>query len=117
MNITELDSYNLADAVKFNNTLNPAVWQGQEMKPEVRERLLTIAEDFKEFLGLSDIEVKDITVSGSNAGYTYTPYSDIDLHLVVDIPQADESAVYRELFDAKNINTMINTTSPLAAMM
>jgi hypothetical protein len=101
MNITELDSYNLADAVKFNDTLNPAIWQKQQMKPEVRERLMTIAQDFKEFLGLSDIEVKDITVSGSNAGYTYTPHSDIDLHLVVDIPQADESAVYRELFDAK----------------
>jgi hypothetical protein len=101
MNITELDSYNLADAVKFNDTLNPAIWQGQKMKPEVRDRLMVIAQDFKEFLGLSDLEVKDITVSGSNAGYTYTPHSDIDLHLVVDIPQADESAVYRELFDAK----------------
>jgi hypothetical protein len=101
MNITELDSYNLADAVKFNDTLNPAIWAGEKMKPEVRERLLVIAEDFKQSLGLSDLEVKDITVSGSNAGYTYTPHSDIDLHLVVDIPQADESAVYRELFDAK----------------
>ncbi len=101
MNITELDSYNLEDAVKFNDQLNPAIWQGEKMKPEVRERLLTIAEDFKEFLGLTDIEVKDITVSGSNAGYTYTPYSDIDLHLVVDIPQADANEVYRELFDAK----------------
>jgi hypothetical protein len=101
MNITELDSYNLADAVKFNDTLNPVIWSGQTMKPEVRDHLMTIAQDFKEFLGLSDLEVKDITVSGSNAGYTYTPHSDIDLHLVVDIPQADESAVYRELFDAK----------------
>ena len=101
MNITELDSYNLADAVKFNDTLNPAIWTGEKMKPEVRERLLIIAQDFKEFLGLSDLELKDITVSGSNAGYTYTPHSDIDLHLVVDIPQADSSDVYRELFDAK----------------
>ena len=101
MNIHELDSYNLADAVKFNNKLNPALWQGQNMKPEVREQLLAIAEDFKEFLGLSDLEVKDITVSGSNAGYTYTPNSDIDLHLVVDIPRADSDEVYRELFDAK----------------
>jgi len=95
MNIHELDSYNLADAVKFNNKLNPALWQGQNMKPEVREQLLAIAEDFKEFLGLSDLEVKDITVSGSNAGYTYTPNSDIDLHLVVDIPRADSDEVYR----------------------
>ena len=101
MNILELDSYNLADAVKFNEQLNPRIWQGNRMRPQVRAKLLKIAEDFKQSLGLSDLEVKDITVSGSNAGYTYTPNSDIDLHLVVDIPQADSSEVYRELFDAK----------------
>ena len=101
MNLQELDSYNLADAVKFNKTLNPRLWQKEQMRPEVRDKLLEIAADFKEFLGLSDLEVKDITVSGSNAGYTYTPYSDIDLHLVVDIPKADSDDVYRELFDAK----------------
>jgi len=101
MNLQELDSYNLADAVKFNDQLNPRIWDGEKMRPEVRDKLLEIAADFKESLGLSDLEVKDITVSGSNAGYTYTPYSDIDLHLVVDIPRADEDEVYRELFDAK----------------
>ena len=101
MNILELDSFNLADAVKFNKELNPALWQGQTMKPAVREQLLAIADDFRNFLGLTDLEVKDITVSGSNAGYTYTPNSDIDLHLVVDIPKADSDEVYRELFDAK----------------
>ena len=101
MNILELDSYNLADAVKFNKELNPRIWQSNKMRPEVRAKLLEIAEDFKEFLGLTDIEIKDIVVSGSNASYTYTPHSDIDLHLVADIPQADMDDVYRELFDAK----------------
>ena len=101
MNIEQLESFNLADAVKFNKELNPALWQGQTMKPAVREQLLAIADDFCNFLGLTDLEVKDITVSGSNAGYTYTPNSDIDLHLVVDIPKADSDEVYRELFDAK----------------
>ena len=100
MNINELDSYNLADAVKFNDKLNPVLWQGQHMRPEVRDQLLTIAEDFREHLGLANIDVKDITVSGSNAGYTYTPNSDIDLHLVVRMPHTDNE-VYRELFDAK----------------
>jgi hypothetical protein len=101
MNIHELDSYNLGDAVKFNDQLNPRIWGADEkMRPEVREQLLQIADDFREFLGI-DVEVKDITVSGSNAAYTYTPHSDIDLHLVVDLPKADESEVYRELFDAK----------------
>jgi hypothetical protein len=99
MNISELDSYNLDDAVKFNDQLNPRLWDDREhLRPEVRERLLAIAEDFKEFLGLSDLDVKDITISGSNAAYTYTPNSDIDLHIVAAVP---EDEVYRELFDAK----------------
>jgi hypothetical protein len=102
MNIHELDSYNLGDAVKFNDKLNPRIWGANEqMLPEVREQLLRIADDFREFLGISNLEVKDITVSGSNAAYTYTPHSDIDLHLVVDLPEADANEVYRELFDAK----------------
>ena len=102
MNINELDSYNLADAVKFNDKLNPRLWGNDEhLKPEVRNRLLEIADDFREFLGINDLQLKDITISGSNAAYTYTPHSDIDLHLVVDLPEADVSEVYRELFDAK----------------
>ena len=102
MNILELDSYKLADAVKFNKKLNPKLWGTDEhLKPEVREQLLKIADDFREFLGIDNIELKDITISGSNAAYTYTPHSDIDLHLVVDLPEADRSEVYRELFDAK----------------
>ena len=100
MNILELDSFNLADAVKFNDRLNPRLWQGERMRPEIREQLLKIAADFKESLGIDDLDVEDITVSGSNAGYTYTPHSDIDLHLVVRLPnQCDE--VYQELFNAK----------------
>ena len=99
MNILELDSYNLDDAVKFNDTLNPRLWNSNEhLRPEVREQLLRIADDFREFLGVPDLDVEDITISGSNAAYTYTPNSDIDLHMVVRMP-ADP--VYRELFDAK----------------
>ena len=102
MNILELDSYNLADAVKFNDRLNPRLWgKDEHLLPEVQAKLLEIADDFREFLGVTGFELKDITLSGSNAAYTYTPNSDIDLHLVVDLPQADTSEVYRELFDAK----------------
>ena len=101
MDIKELQDYRLSDAVKFHDTLNPKIWGSDEhLLPEVREKLMAIADDFKEFLGL-DLEVKDITISGSNASYTYSDYSDIDLHLVADLPKADLSEIYRELFDAK----------------
>ena len=101
MNLHELDSYKLADAVKFHNRLNPRLWDSSEhLLPEVRDKLLEIAADFQEFLGVPDLDVVDITVSGSNAAYSYTPHSDIDLHLVVKKPEgADE--VYQELFNAK----------------
>jgi hypothetical protein len=100
MNIFEIDSFNLADAVKFNNELNPRIWDGMKMRPEVREKLLTIAADFQQSLGVNGLDVEDITVSGSNAGFTYTPHSDIDLHLVVRMPE-DCDEVYQELFNAK----------------
>jgi hypothetical protein len=101
MDINELETYRLSDAIKYHDRLNPQIWGSDEhLRPEVRAKLLEIAADFQEFLGI-DVDVADITISGSNAAYTYTPHSDIDLHLVVDLPRADSDAVYRELFDAK----------------
>ena len=100
MNITELDSFKLSDAVKFHNRLNPKIWgRDEHLLPEVREKLMAIADNFREFLGVSDLDVRDITISGSNAAYSYTPHSDIDLHLVVAFPADNE--VYQELFNAK----------------
>ena len=101
MNINELETYRLSDAVKFNDTLNPRLWDNEHLRPEVEQKLRAIADDFREFLGIQELEVEDITISGSNAAYTYTPHSDIDLHLVVDLDQVCDNDVYRELFDAK----------------
>jgi putative chitinase len=99
MNTHELDSYNLGDAVRFHRRLNPRIWgRDEHLLPEVREKLLAIAEDFQEFLGVEDLNIQDITVSGSNAAYSYTKNSDIDLHLVVTMP---DDPVYQELFTAK----------------
>ena len=99
MNIHELSTYNLADAVKFHRRLNPRIWgRDEHLLPEVREKLLAIAADFQEFLGVEDLNVRDITISGSNAAYSYTKNSDIDLHLVVEMP---DNPVYQELFNAK----------------
>ena len=99
MNIHELSTYNLGDAVKFHRRLNPRIWgRDEHLLPEVREKLLAIAEDFQEFLGVEDLNIQDITLSGSNAAYSYTKNSDIDLHLVVNMP---DNPVYQELFNAK----------------
>jgi len=101
MDIYELDSYRLSDAVKFHTELNPALWDGKTMRPEVREALLKIADDFKTFMGIDDLAIEDITVSGSNTAFSYTPHSDIDLHLLVDFSKLNPDEVYQELFNAK----------------
>lgn len=101
MNLKELDSFKLSDAISFHDELNPNLWDGQELRPEVKEQLLYIAKDFLEELGVDDLDVEDITVSGSNAAYSYTPNSDLDLHILVDMSDMDNNEIYKELFNAK----------------
>jgi hypothetical protein len=103
MNLKELDNFNLGDAVKFHDELNPSIFDGDYMKPEVRQQLLLIAEDFVDHLGINHLDIEDITVSGSSAAYSYTPHSDIDLHILVDMSKFKNDDVYRELFDAKKV--------------
>lgn len=87
-------------AVVFHDELNPALWDSQALRKEVRHKLLQVAKHFVEFINIPKLRLKDITISGSNAAYTYTEGSDIDLHLVVDIPFKQDMHL-RSLFDAK----------------
>jgi predicted nucleotidyltransferase len=101
MDINELESFKLSDAVSFHKELNPKLWEDEKLDPEVRDQLMLIAEDFVEYLGISNLKVKDVTISGSNAAYSYTPHSDLDLHVLVDFNELPNNEVYQELFTAK----------------
>jgi len=103
MDLKELHDFKLSDALYFHTDLNQAIFDGDHMNDEVRQQLLIIADDFIEHLGIDDLDVKDITLSGSNAAYSYTKHSDIDLHILVDMTRFTDDDVYRELFDAKKI--------------
>jgi hypothetical protein len=84
-------------SITVNKSLNPKLWQDGDLDPEVERKLIRIAKAFEEFVGV-DLEVTDITVTGSNANYTWTKYSDLDLHLIVPgTPTQSE----RELYTAK----------------
>jgi hypothetical protein len=84
------------DPITVNQELNPALWTEMRLLPEVRFQLLKIARHFAEFLKVDKLHLADVTVSGSNAGYNYNQFSDIDLHLVVRHVGDRE-----ELFNAK----------------
>lgn len=69
----------------LRSELNPKIWSADnELKAEVRQVLLDIANSYFESLDLKDLKVKDIYFTGSLANYGWTDESDIDLHLIVD---------------------------------
>lgn len=85
------------NVVTVNKTLNPKIWQGDRLDPAVTSKLKEIAEAFKEFVGV-ELDAIDYTITGSNANYTWTDYSDLDLHIIVSGTPSDEQ---RELYNAK----------------
>jgi hypothetical protein len=101
MNLKELDSFRMSDAITFHDELNPKLWLNTHLRPEVKKQLEIIAQDFLEELGIKDLDVQDLTVSGSNAAFSYTPHSDLDLHILVDMSGMPNDEVYKELFNAK----------------
>ena len=86
----------LVDPNPHHHELNPALWDNNRLRPEVREKLLKIAHHFALYLNVSRLYLKDVTLSGSSAGYNYSEYSDIDLHLVVSKTNGND-----ELYTAK----------------
>lgn len=73
---------------EIDQELNPKLFMGDKLKPEVRDRLMDIAKEFTNTIAEDlDYKVLDVIMVGSQAGYTYTDHSDIDLHLIVNLSQ------------------------------
>lgn len=72
--------------IEKHDTLNPKLFEGNELKEEVKKALLKVVDAFVEDLKESDVDikVKDAVIIGSNVNYNYTKDSDIDLHIIAD---------------------------------
>ena len=101
MNILELEKFKIEDAINFHDEYNPLLFDGDKLKPVIRNQLKIITDDFIEYMGIPDLAVEDVIITGSNVAFTYTPHSDIDLHLLVDFSALPNSDVYKELFNSK----------------
>ena len=76
--------------------LNTKIWhQDGSLHQDIGHSLLKTAYDFIDKHKLPDASIVDIVITGSLAGFNWTEYSDIDLHIIIDytkIPAQPELA-------------------------
>lgn len=101
----------LVEAIEKHEELNPKLFDGKTLKPEVRQKILEIVDEFVDDLTSDEVDfnIEDIILIGSNVSYNYTKDSDLDIHLVantksLNCPDNIISALYsayRSLFNRK----------------
>ena len=98
---TEINGFDVRDH------LEPGVWPAgsEQMASFIKERLLEIVKNFLKGLGLEDLDIKDIVLTGSLANYNWSKYSDFDLHVIIDFDDVDENTeLVRDYFNTKKSN-------------
>jgi len=83
--------------LRYHDRLNPKLWSHDALKPHIAAQLLDMSSQFAAFSGLSKDAISDIVLTGGNANYNYTKFSDIDVHLIY----THANKTPDELFDCK----------------
>src|SRR6266404_2426280 len=82
----------------YNPTLELNLWnENKTLKPEIRDALLKVAEDFYKSTDLTG-DIHNILFLGSSANYNWNPKSDIDIHIIVDISEEKINEEYARKF-------------------
>lgn len=106
MELSELKTDEIIIPKEFiKDELNSVIWNKKgdfySIKPEVREKLLEIAEKFYDSLEIST-PYEDIYMIGSMASFNWTSQSDIDLHLLFDYSKVNKNEeLVENYFDIK----------------
>mgnify|MGYP003345351490 CR=1 FL=1 len=99
--------YKESISFQVHDQLNPTFWDGQVLRPKVRSQLKKIALAWIDYVGIDKGSIEDILLLGGNAGYNYTKYSDLDLHVVVDKSKTNCSELLADYYkDKKQLWTL-----------
>ena len=91
----EIDGVRLADGsdtsvsaavdaiTTFPTELDPRIWNGDTIKPEVRERSLAMVDRIVKESRIAGLTVDAVELFGSNASYEYDDTSDFGIHVFV----------------------------------
>ena len=80
---------NILNSFDVRQDLAPRFWVNNKLDSGVRETLLKVAHDFMKQTSVDWNALLDIILTGSIANYTWSSYSDIDLHIIVDFSKLD----------------------------
>ena len=68
---------NIISSFKVQKELNPDIWlmdnEGYKMRPEIRDSLLKIVEDYEELVDI-DLDIEDIVLTGSLSNFNNLPF-------------------------------------------
>lgn len=99
-----IEEVEIEEAIEKHEELNPALFnEDATLKTEVKDKINEIVDEFlKDFIEVEvDLKVKDIILTGSNASYNYTKDSDLDIHIIADISEMEDTAhLYKVIYDA-----------------
>jgi predicted nucleotidyltransferase len=87
--------------VAYHTTLAQEAWAGNELKPEVRYKLLNAARMFIDTLEVPNFRLLDIVLTGSMANYNYTKFSDFDVHVVTQYADLECEDLAETFYRAK----------------
>lgn len=103
----------IIDSFKVKDSLCKDIFEktqeGYKLNKEVRDKLLEISDSFIEFTGV-DFFIHDLILTGSLANYNWSEYSDVDLHIMVDMNELNDDMeisstalrdIVKEFFDTK----------------
>ena len=106
--IDNLNQKELKAHVGVNKGLHQDIWNDKNnLKPEVKEKLEEIAQLFLDEMRIKEFEefkIEDIIFTGSLANYTYTDYSDLDMHIIYSFDGNNEMEdIFNNLMLSKKV--------------
>ncbi|MEY3080963.1 MAG: hypothetical protein RJA94_948 [Pseudomonadota bacterium] len=85
----------------FPTVLDPRLWDGDKLRPDVRARTLEIVTDLFADLKMPDLAIKNVEIRGSTVSYEYDDNADLSVRVFLD------TSNYKG--DVKQLNALLKT--------
>ena len=96
---------NIVDSFNVQEELNPNIWysdgENYKMIPEVRVSLLDIVKNYRDFVDV-ELDIDDVTLTGSLSNFNWSEFSDVDLHILMDL-DVESNPLLKKYLDSKRM--------------